>query len=100
MQQLLKRLSIIKASVALEDYEIIELQISKIQSLELDNEAQSIIEQLNEHQYISAISSIDRYIDKNTGLVVYEGAQSAALKLELKMLELKLQGLSDKKMKK
>jgi uncharacterized coiled-coil DUF342 family protein len=97
MQQILKRLELIKTSISLEDEEIIELQISKIKTLKPDDDVSDILEKLIQHNYASAITAIESYLAKQTGLVSYENKEVQGLKLELKILERTLQSLTSKK---
>ena len=46
MLQIIKRLEIIKSSILIEDIEIIELQIMKLNSLKIDENVQEIIKKL------------------------------------------------------
>jgi DNA repair exonuclease SbcCD ATPase subunit len=97
MQQILKRLELIKTSISLEDEEIIELQISKIKTLNPDDDVSDILEKLSQHNYASAITTIESYLAKQTGLVSYADKEVQGLKLELKVLERTLQSLTSKK---
>lgn len=42
MQQILKRLELIKTSIAIEDEEIIELQVVKLSTMPIDDDVQEI----------------------------------------------------------
>ena len=42
MQQILKRLELIKTSIAIEDEEIIELQMTKLSNMTIDDDVQEI----------------------------------------------------------
>ncbi|MEA3314805.1 MAG: hypothetical protein U9Q30_02965 [Campylobacterota bacterium] len=97
MKEIIKRLEIIKTSITIEDEEIIELQIMKLNKLDTNSEADEIITRLNDSDYSSAIVLIENYIQKYNGLVVYEDKEIQGLKLELKVLESKLQSLSENK---
>ncbi len=97
MQEILKRLELIKASIALEDEDIIELQILKIKSLTYDEDVANILNTLEESDFATAVNAIEIYISKNTGLIVYEDQELQGLKLELKVLERKLQSLAERK---
>jgi uncharacterized coiled-coil DUF342 family protein len=97
MQQILKRLELIKTSISLVDEEIIELQISKIKTLNPDDDVSDILEKLIQHNYASAITAIESYLAKQTGLVSYADKEVQGLKLELKVLERTLQSLTSKK---
>ena len=93
MQQILKRLELIKTAIAIEDEEIIELQVLKLQGLKTDIEVQSILQKLENLTYASALLEIEAYLSKYGGVVAYEDPEVKGLKLELKMLEQKLQDL-------
>lgn len=97
MQQILKRLELIKTSIAIEDEEIIELQITKLSSMSIDADVQNILLKLSNSDYGNAVVDIETYIARYSGLVVYEDKELAGLKLELKVLEAKLQNLSEEK---
>jgi chromosome segregation ATPase len=97
MKQILKRLELIKTSITIEDEEIIELQIIKLSNMDIDNNVKSILQQLQDKDYKTAIIDIENYIKRYTGVVVYEDKELQALKLELKALEKKLQELSETK---
>lgn len=95
--QILKRLELIKTSIAIEDQEIIELQIAKLQAMEIDDDVQIIITKLSDNDYATAIADIESYIARYSGVVIYEDKEIGALKMELKVLEQKLQELSEEK---
>jgi len=97
MQQILKRLELIKTSITLEDEEIIELQIIKIKAMDIDDSVADILKQLEQQHFSSAFKAIEAYINQNTGLVAYEDKELNALKLELKSLERQLQALVERK---
>ena len=59
MTQILKRLEIIKSSIAIEDEEIIELQIMKLQKLDTDDDIRAILEKLEERNYAKALKDIE-----------------------------------------
>ena len=46
MQQILKRLELIKISIVIEDEEIIELQVAKLSSVDVDDEVKMILQKL------------------------------------------------------
>jgi len=97
MKQILKRLELISTSIQIDDEEIIELQIMKLEKLELDDEVRKILSKLEEFDYGSAAVDIECYLKKFTGVVEYIDPEVQGLRLELKMLEKKLQSLSELK---
>ena len=94
MQQILKRLELIKTAIEIEDEEIIEMQIAKIRTLWHDEEVTQIVTLLESNDYGKASLDIYQYINKFTGVVIYEDKEIAGLKLELKTTEEKLQNLN------
>jgi chromosome segregation ATPase len=96
MKQILKRLELIKTSIEIEDEEIIELQVSKIQSLNIDSDVENILNMIENSDYGNVVVAIESYIKKYTGVVIFEDKELQGLKLELKILEKKVQELSEK----
>ncbi len=94
MQQILKRLELIKTAISIEDEEIIELQVLKLKSLETDAQVVEILAKITQKDYSSVIQKIEDYLEQYSGLVVYEDKEVQGLRLELKVLEHKLQELS------
>ena len=97
MHQILKRLELIKTAIALEDEEIIELQVMKLTAIECDGEVKKILAKLDNKDYGTAVVKIEEYLLRFSGVVVYEDKELQALRLELKALEKKLQELSSEK---
>ena len=97
MTQILKRLEIIKSSIAIEDEEVIELQVMKLQKLEIDDEVKAIVVNLEEMNYAKALKDIENYLSKYSGVVEYVDSEVQGLKLELKSLESKIQKLVEQK---
>lgn len=97
MQQILKRLELIKTSIAIEDEEIIELQVTKLSVMSIDGDVQNILTKLSNSDYGSAVVEIENYLSRYSGVTVYEDKELGGLKLELKVLEVKLQELSEEK---
>ena len=97
MTQILKRLEIIKSSLAIEDEEIIELQIAKLNKLEIDDDIKAILQRLENQNYDGVLKDIESYLHRYTGVVEYVDTQTQELKLTLKILEKKLQILCEQK---
>lgn len=91
MTQIFKRLEIIKNSIAIEDEEVIELQIVKLKKLLVDDDVQAIINGLEKGHYSLALGLIESYLSRYSGVAVYLDKELSSLKLELKSLEAKLQ---------
>jgi len=97
MKQILKRLELIKTAITLEEEEIIELQVSKLADLDINEDVRRILVDIHNHQYGKIAVSIDEYINKFSGLVNYQDKEVEGLRLELKTVEHILQGLSETK---
>jgi len=91
--QILKRLELIQTAIALDDEEIVEMQVAKLEALASDDEVASILQKLERLEYASALTAIESYLTKYKGVVAYVDPEVKGLKLELKMLEQKLQDL-------
>lgn len=97
MNELLKRLEIIKKSILLEDTEIIELQLKRIATLNYESDVKNIISLIENVEYENAIKNIDDYLNKYLGIIEFEDENIKSLKLELKVLEQRLQESNEKK---
>ncbi len=97
MIQIIKRLELIKTAIAIEDEEIIELQVVKLSTLDIDNKVANILTMIESGDYGKVAIAIEDYINKYSGVVVYEDAEVQGLRLELKALEKKLRKLSEEK---
>ena len=81
MQQTLKRLKLIQTSIELDDTDIVEMQVVKLESLNLDTEVISILSDLKAMEYGKAQLAIEAYLTKYSGVVVYEDPEVQGLKL-------------------
>ena len=97
MEEIIKRLEIIKSSIAIEDEEIIELQIMKLQKIDIDDDVKKILASLEKSEYGSALVSMDEYLKRYSGISLYTDPEVQGLKLELKSLEEKLQKLVEQR---
>jgi len=95
MQQILKRLELIKCSIALDDVDVIRIQTDRLKSLQTDSELSSILAKLDNHDYGDAIVEIDHYLSRYDGMTPYVDEELQGLKLELKILEEELQNQSE-----
>ncbi len=97
MQQILKRLELIKTAIALEDEEIIDLQVEKLSAVKVDDAVGEILHKISQSDYGNVIADIETYIARYSGVVTYEDREMQGLRLELKVLEERLQELSERK---
>jgi len=97
MNEVLKRLEIIKNSISIEDEEIIELQVMKLEKMDIDEDIKKIVLFLKKGEYYKALSYIEEYLKRYSSLTLYMDLEVQGLKLELKSLEAKLQKLIEEK---
>lgn len=97
MQNIIKRLEIILASIFLEDEETINLQFLRLKKINNNNDVKGIIDDLQSGNYRDAVDKIEDYLSRHSGVVEYIDTELQALKLELKILEAKLQNLLEEK---
>jgi tetrahydromethanopterin S-methyltransferase subunit G len=92
---ILKRLDIIKNAVAMEEEDLIAMQIAKLETQPLDAQVLHILNLIKTQQFQHIIQLIEQYKHDSTGLVVFEDPQIQGLKLELKLLENSLNDKTD-----
>ena len=97
MQQILKRLEIIKSSIPLEDIEIIELQVLKLQKLSIDDKVQDILNHIENENFEPVLNLITDYLNRFSGVQIYSDPKIQGLRIELKILEKEFLKLSDNK---
>jgi chromosome segregation ATPase len=97
MTQILKRLELIKTAISIEDEEIIELQLAKFETLSVEDEVKDILHSIQNNDYENVIPAIEKYIAQYNGVIVYDDKELQGLRLELKIIEKKLQELSQEK---
>jgi len=95
MNPLSKRLELIKNAIILEEEELIASQITRLEVLPEDTAILAIIDSLKQQRHHQALQQIDQYLSRESGLVLYEGGEVNALRLELKGLEREVQQLSE-----
>ena len=97
MNQILKRLELIKTAIELDDEEIVELQVVKLKKLNIDEEIKQVLVKLESSDYGLAMVNIENYLKRYSGLGKYIDSELQGLKLELKSLENNLEELTSKK---
>lgn len=97
MQQILKRLELMKTGIALEDEEVLALQVDRLSALDVDETVSGILSLMADCNYGSAAQEIEAYLSKYSGMTVYEDQELQGLRLELKSLESRVQSLSEER---
>lgn len=93
--EILKRFDIIKNAIAIGDIELIAMQMQKLKSTPLDENAQHIFTLISTKKFQNVIELIDQYRHEGNRLVVYEDPQIHGLKLELQTLNNRLIELTE-----
>ena len=97
MQEIIKRLEIIQHAIALEDSDIVDLQEAKLSALAVDSDVRHILSLLRERKFGRAAALADQYINQQRIITPYIDPEIQGLKAELRILENRLQELSDEK---
>jgi hypothetical protein len=91
IQEIIKRLQVVKNLLLLEDYESLALQIDRLQGLGgEDKDLNELLAYLKAKKYGDAIVCIDAFVKRNSGVEVYKDPEIEALKIELKALEMEV----------
>jgi hypothetical protein len=91
---IVKRLDIIKNAVSMGEDDLIALQVQKLEKLSLDEGVQHILALIRAQRFEDVIQLIEQYKHNSNGLTLYEDPQIQGLKLELKLLENRLNELT------
>lgn len=95
--KIIKRLELIKSLISLEEEDVIEVHISKLEQVGVKPELESIIIALKEKSYSNATIAIETFINQYNNLSIFVNPEIDGLKLEAKSLEAKLNSLSNEK---
>lgn len=96
-KEIIKKLEIIKIAMSLNEEDIIELQIKKLQEYVLEDKVKDILSSLASDKNLNLIIlEIDEYINENMEYIDRD-VETEILKSQLKANEYKLQSLIDKK---
>ena len=100
MQDLIKRLELLRQSFALGDGELVALQCKRLEAADLptdDHQLAAFMEQLQAQRYGEAVRLLEAYLSQHSGVVKYRDPEIEALRLELQQLELRWQQLTTEK---
>ena len=93
----IKRLELIKDAIALEDEDIIAMQVERLAVEELDEDVDAIVKALRIQRYDKAMLRIESYFKSNNDMIVCDAPELLGLRMELKVLEKRLQELDVRK---
>lgn len=95
--QVIKRLSVIKNLIELDELEDLPLQLAKLPNQELDTELSAIIHALRVGQYNTALPGIVRYIQGLNQITTYLDPEIDGLRMEARALEIQLAALDNER---
>ncbi len=97
IERILKLFEILKNYILLEDIEEISRIADKLQPYSTDSDVKEIINHIKASDYSTAITKIENYIQQNKQLVVWTDTEIAALNLEIKNLEIRINAYNNEK---
>lgn len=97
LNKIIKRLEILKNYILLEDIEELGNETLKLKEFNFNSDLQEIFEDLRKQEFAQAINKIQNFISKNQQLSIWTDPEIAALKLEIKNLENKLNAFDNEK---
>lgn len=97
LNKIIKRLEILKNYILLEDIEELGNESLKLKEFNFNSDLQEIFEDLKKQEFAQAINKIQNFISKNQQLSIWTDPEIAALKLEIKNLENKLNAFDNEK---
>ena len=90
LNKIIKRLEILKNYILLEDIDELKKETAKLSGYGFNSALVSIIDDVNKEEFASAINKIKIFIESNQQLTSWIDPEIAALKLEIRNLENKL----------
>jgi hypothetical protein len=97
LNKIIKRLEILRNYILLEDIKELNKETSKLNEYNFNADLQEIIDDVRKEEFASAINKIQNFISRNQQLSIWLDPEIAALKLEIKNLENKLNGFDNEK---
>lgn len=92
---LIKRLSLIKGLILLEEFEEVAPHLKKLNDISDDSDISEIIKAIDSKFYSDAVVKIEQFSSKHQKLILFEDPEIEALKIEIKKLEIDISSASD-----
>lgn len=92
-----RRLEMVRNLILLGEQEDLPPHIQKLHPVAEAVHLQSILQALEQGAYKDALEAIEAYLKRSSALVLHEDVDAPKLQFQLKVLELRLQSLSDEK---
>ena len=97
LDQIVRRLEILKNYILLEDVEEVQKEANKLSVFDFNTDLSSIIQDIEQEAFTSAINRIQAFLSSNQQLASWTDPEIAALNLEIKTLENQLSGFANEK---
>lgn len=97
LNNIIKRLEIIKNFVLLEEIDELSRSAAKLQEYNFNSDIDEIITLIQNEVFGNAIKKIESFISKNQQLSIYTDTEVAALKLEIKNIENQINAFDNEK---
>ncbi len=97
LSKIIKRLELIKSLILLEEESEITNHALKLSQFTSNKELQNILTLLEQKSYSKAVPAIEAFLNQHHQVAIYIDPELEALKLEAKVLERKVNDLSDEK---
>ncbi len=97
LNNIIKRLEILKNYILLEDIEQLYNETSKLNKYNFNFDLKNIIDDVSKNEFATALNKIQKFISKNHQLTIWTNPIIAALKLEIKNLENQLNGFDNER---
>ncbi len=97
LTKIIKRLEILNNYILLEDTDELKKETAKLKEYDFNHDLREIIEDVRREEFASAVRRIQAFITKNQQLLKWTDTEIAALKLEIRNLENKLNAFDNEK---
>ena len=97
LSKIINRLEIIKNYILLEDIAELKKETNKLWKYNFNSDLFEIIKYIQQEEFSSAITKLQNFISQNRQLTIWSDPEIAALKLEIKNLENKLNAFDNEK---
>ncbi len=97
LDKIIKRLEIIKNLIILEDIDDVKIATQKLIEYDFNFDIESIIKSVNRKEYARAVSIIQKFINTNQQLAIWNDPEIAGIRLEIKLLENQINAFDNEK---
>src|ERR1035437_2287127 len=92
---LIKRLNLIKGLILLDEFDDLPSHIQKLRGISEDSAVKEIINDIDSKFYSEAVAKIEKFINENQKVILFQDPEIEALRIEIKKLEVEFTLTSD-----